>query len=582
MGEHQHEQIKERNKTEGSHKGNEATTSRPAQPLRIAAAPKADFGDLMVDETAFREIHIFNQDRDLAFLDAHIEGGDAFQITRKPNHVNPSANGFDPTSAIRVAYMSRSRKVDRGFLVATLRWRDGTSESIRIALHGAAHRSNELTHEDEHRQTEARIEQQTQAKERQQAAGHEEQRIRAEEAKGGSHERVLDDAAQRLANRLDNLFEKQAIGVTEAAAKVAMYKRRPPPPPPPDIVKELAFMALDMASGKLVSLVTAGINAAGAGWTKGTPGEEGYGWSDPGKPGTKEVSVSPAGPVLGFVIGKLLAKGVAGLKAAPSTVEDAEGSSVAESRIDQLDYFALQAEVVANKKHEAKDNAIDIKRSLIHLDNPRDAPKAAEMLRKAGEALAQHHESARSVQAVETMKGWIRHVSHSALGSVRAESAERQGLKKTKDETSTAQIDQAHAARPYDGVIELEFDANANQPGAAVRVATARLFGVSAAAAASLGLTKKALRTSGLPIRARSTASSSPVHVSIARDEAGNVRFTDESGAVGMPSPWLSGREGRAGSQSAAQRAAKNLIEDIAGKTLTQLNVTLETDGTDV
>jgi hypothetical protein len=268
--------------------------------------------------------------------------------------------------------------------------------------------------------------------------------------------------------------------------------------------------------------------------------------------------------------------------AAASTGSDAGPSSAVDSRAQQIDYFAVQSDAVADKQLHSELNAIELQRSLFEFDNPRDAGRAAEILDAATGALHAQLETARMLQVAESMKGWIHYVSHSSLGSVAADEAPRKGLKQTKDGTATAQIDHAHATRAYDGVIELEFEADANHPGKAVHVASARLFGVANAAVESLGLDKKSLRTAGLPIRARSTSASSPVHVSIARDEAGNVRFSDDSGAPGMPSPWLGRRGGQGRSESAAQRAAKNLIEDLAGNTLTQLGVTLETDGTDV
>jgi hypothetical protein len=379
------------------------------------------------------------------------------------------------------------------------------------------------------------------------------------------------------------VFRKQHTGVADAEKKVGTYKRRVPTPPPPDIVEQLALFALDKASGGLLSLVTNGINAAGGGWTKGTPGESGWGFSTPGTPGTKELAVSPAGAVVSFVVGKMLAKSTEKIKGAiTNTAQDAGGGTAAsESKLGQIDFFGSQSDVLADKQLETKLNSIELRRSLIDYNNPRDAGQAAAVIEAAAASFKAESETARKLQAEESTKGWVRYVSHSAMGSTSTDEAAQKGLKKTKDGSATARIEHADSARVYDGVIELEFDADANNAGKEVRLSSARLFGVAEAAAASLGLSKKALRTAALPIRLRSSAKSSPVNVTIARDEAGNVRFTDESGAAGMPGHWLSRRGGRPGSESAAQRAAKNLIDDVAGKTLTQLGVTLETDGTD-
>jgi hypothetical protein len=271
-------------------------------------------------------------------------------------------------------------------------------------------------------------------------------------------------------------------------------------------------------------------------------------------------------------------------KLAPTSAAPAEGTGTrtAENLEEQLEYFAMQRDHIAEWLRTSKHAARDIKRSLIEFDNPRDAGKAAAILKQAASVVSAQKEAARSLQATESTKGWIRLVSHSSLGSVDAEHAHVEGLKQTHDESSTAKIDNAIASAPYDGVVELELDADAINAAAPVHVASARLFGVSNAAAKRLQLDSKPLSSAGLAIRARSTQASSPVKVSIARDEAGNVRYTDESGAIGMPTPWLSRRGGHAGSESAARQAAKKIINDLAGKTLTQLGVTLATDATDV
>lgn len=570
-----------------------STASTAGSTKRIAAAPLAEFGDQLVEETAFQNVSIFNQDPDLAFLSAQIEGSSAFQIVSKPAHVNPTSSGFDPNAAIRVAYSSRTRTVDKGFLLVTLQWRDGSSESIRVALQGAAHGSGELTHADENAQTSAKQDRRQQDQQRQKAADTEEARIRALEAKGGSDDHRITNAAGRLAGRLTTLGTKQQNGVTEAAALVAAYKRKMPAPPPPDLVAEFAKLALTLASGGISSRLTAAIGAlipsTGAGWTPSaaaTPRVHDYGGlidvpAQPGTPGTKEVSESPVGAIVGVIASKLIGMGTA--KLMPTAPSPSEGETdAAEDQGKQLEYFSMQRDMVAKRLESWQDNAIDIKRSLIQFDNPRDAGKAADILEQSASVVTSQAEAALSLQATESTKGWIRLLSQTSLGSVSAVKADAQGLKETKDGSSTAKIDQAVASKPYDGVVELEFDADAINAAATVRVSSARLFGISNAAARRLHLSSKPLTSAGLAIRARSSHASSPVDVSIARDEAGNVRYTDDSGAAGMPTPWLSRRGGRSGSESTAQQAAKKLIDELAGKTLTQLGVNLVTDSTDV
>ncbi len=553
----------------------------PASTRRAAAVASVDFGDIVTDETAFENVYVFNQYPDLAFLSVHIEGSDSFRVASSPSHLNPSANGFDPTAAIRVAYSSRTRKVDRASLIATLQWRDATTETVRIGLRGAAHKSKEGSHAEEQAQIAEDTAREREAREREVKAKEEEARISREEAKGGSDDRRITNAAGKLTAELENLFEMQKLGVERASHDVAKYQRRKPVPPPPSVVEQLAWLALDLAAGKVASLLKAGINATSAGWSKGTPAEEGWGYTVPAKPGTKAAGIAPVGAVLSFVVGKVTEKSVKHAKQSADTTAEHQDTSGQNEADKQFDYFEMQSERVAHKQRDTQLNTLDLKRSLIHLDNPRDAGKAAAALVAAAGAVRAQQEAARSIQAAESTKGWIHCVSHSSLGSVSAQDTRDHGRKALADGTATAKIDNAVASKPYDGVIELEFDADPINAGGHVKVTSASLLGVSNVAAASLQLDKKTLRSAGLPIRARSSAASSPMSVSIARDEAGNVQFRDDSGAAGMPTPWLSRRGGKAGSESAAQNAAKKLIDDFAGKTLRQLNVSLKTDSTD-
>src|SRR5262249_33445519 len=94
---------------------------------------------------------------------------------------------------------------------------------------------------------------------------------------------------------------------------------------------------------------------------------------------------------------------------------------------------------------------------------------------------------------------------------------------------------------------------NASRP---VRVVGMRLNGVTQDVANHLA--QQSLMSAHVAVRAYSLAG-----IEVIRDEAGNVEFTDNTGAPGMPGNWFARRAGEPnGGYDAAARGARRLIEE--------------------
>jgi hypothetical protein len=122
-----------------------------------------------------------------------------------------------------------------------------------------------------------------------------------------------------------------------------------------------------------------------------------------------------------------------------------------------------------------------------------------------------------------------------------------------------------------DGVLEVEFVADYHAPRTPVTVRNARMTGIHPNMLATLR--SRPLRDLGIVIRAHGSAPGLAVFpVVVVRDEAGNVRFVDDTGAAGQPSTWLARKGGSTeATPERAHRGAIALMDELLDSTLDQL-----------
>lgn len=539
----------------------------PAAKGRLAAPDEVQFGDLEVNEAKHERVYVFNQGDTTATLAAHLEGAPALTIVTKPDRLRPSREGLDPNAGIELSYRPIARAVDDSVLVVTLSWSDGTSETVRIKVRAAAHKRSEPTHAEQaahDAETSRQLESQKQQDKI--AAAHEKDIQKALKRPGG-FQPPIELGFNRLMIAAQRFFSNQAVGVGAAEKKAKEYSKQQPPPSQPSIAVPLIKAALSLATGRLSTLLEAGVDAL-------KPPEKFKQWE-------KGTAANMPSSVLGglkSVLGFAISEGKTAIEAhLPSGIpaQDQDTGASAETRID---FFDKQQTALNEAIAERQNYLVDIKRALLPLNTPELAESAGLMLDGLAKLFRMKAEQAKEIQEYETTRQWARLLSHLSLGSVSAREAQQQGLRPMADGSPTANTKTALlASGTHGGLLDVEFSADIVHPEKPAAFTKARLFGLSKMSVKALKLNQLPLQTAGLPIRIRSSPASSPLAVTITRDEAGNVLFIDESGAAGMQTRWLS-RRGGGHDDAAAYRAAKQLLDHVATKTLTELGVALETD----
>ena len=535
---------------------------------RIAAPDALEFGDIETTESRIQDVFVFNVHREPATVSVMLDAAPALQIVERPSLLRPSHEGFDPGSAIRVAYSPHDSAVHDGKLVVSLRWSDGATQTVKIKIQAAAHRRTEPTHAERASQAAtARQDEEMKSTQAKIAAAHEVTVRKAEKGASGIRP-PIEFGYQKLLTAAELFCSNQAAGVSDAAGKVSLYSRRQAAASvDPPIAITIIKAALEVATGRLSGLVTAGFNKLTEPrqfkqWQKGTTANVG------------------SSVLSGFAstIGTALTSSSRFIQSRITWQPDETSGGGDPGGEAQVDFFTQQLKALNASTADRKNRLVDLERALMPLNTPELADLAREMLEALAHAFTTAAEEAVEIQAYETTRQWARFVSHASLGSVGASEAKRKGLSVGGDGGSIAKMDKALlGSQRHPGMIDLEFAADMLRPAGPIRYTSARIFGLSEASARILKLDQLPLRSAGLPMRLRATPASSPVSVTITRDEAGNVAFTDESGAVGMPTKWLS-RRGHGRDDAAAYRAALALIESTESQTLRQLGVELELD----
>lgn len=530
---------------------------------RMAAPDEVQLGDLEVDDNKHESVFVFNQADTTAALTAHMEGPPALAIVSKPERVRPTREGFDSSAGIELSYRPVASAVDDGVLVVTLTWHDGASETKRIKIRAAAHERKEPTHAERAAEA-AHAKRDAEAKEQQDKIGAaHEKKVQEAERRQGGYQPQIQDAYDKLENAADHFFRNQAVGADAAQQLALQYSKRPPPPKDPSVAVQLIKVALSLATGRLSSLVELGVDALKP--------------SETYKHRERESTVTVPSTVLGVFKNAVGLAITSGQKAIEGQLSEEPFTEKADHK-GTIEFFSRQQQALSASVEERKNQLVDIRRALLPLNTPELAGTAATLLTGLRSIFTMKAGQATEIQKYESTRQWARYVSHQDLGSVTARDAEQQDLRSMKDGSPTAKMSGALIdTATHDGVIDIEFSGDILSPKKPITLTKARLFGLSKAQVEVLGFGRQPLHMVALPLRLRSSAASAPLAVTITRDEAGNIAFRDDSGAIGMQTAWLS-RRGGGNNDAAAYRAAKAMMDELVSKTTTQLGVELETD----
>ncbi len=132
--------------------------------------------------------------------------------------------------------------------------------------------------------------------------------------------------------------------------------------------------------------------------------------------------------------------------------------------------------------------------------------------------------------------------------------------------------DSAHAPSIFGGLVDVKFDGSLNSAMEPIRPTVMRLHGVSKAVINRLA--GQTLASLPIPVRAIGLLEGGTSGVTVVRDEAGNVAYTDATAEEFQRPNWLGRHIGeRHKSETNQQRGAQRVIEEITNRSLSSVKV---------
>lgn len=581
----------------------------------LSAPPKFDLGDRAIGTPYQEKFQLFNTEPVDAYVRVRYEGSPDIKLISSPERVRPPSEGVDTEAAIGLAFSPTTKGHARGTIVVQAKWRNASHAplELHIPVEAAAHEvGGKPLAEEEAEQRER------EQKERSEAQGRAEmdQAKKADEARMRdpkfAHRPVteaehrLDDYRQSAQTALTALFDKRRVGVETAEGEAVKYVKQAPAYHE-SLLETLAFAGLEIAGGAIVGYLGTALKHRLAAATKVAE------HTLPDGSRAAAADYSPSEAAVAFItdsfkdIGKRAVKAGTGAakhdhgeaaRSAPETDAPETRPPAAASSDPLLAFFdAEKLSLIDARSEKAEQVTMNARYALQPLVETHPEVALASMKAIADELLAQGNGGDKALPAREqahaSRSHWIQYVAQSSLGSITPEDAKAAHLRtrtsgaSQTDAAPTTNIEAANAAptsrgapAARDGLVDVAFHADIAHPTAPATIKEVRINGISNTLAKHLA--EKSLLELGIAVRAYAIpdGSNAVVGLSASRDEAGNVDYTDETGAPGMPGNWFARKAGEpAGGRDAALRGARQLLErEIMSR---PIDKPIKTDSTD-
>lgn len=550
-----------------------------AATMRIAAPPVIDFGEVVAGENPTESRPIYNlHPTHLAGVHISVTGSPDIALLSAPDRLRPSREGSDAPVVLR--YLPTKRSDSRATLKIHATWQQGVwpATDVEVPVIGKAYAAGEKPHGEE---AAARARADDRARADAAAATHDAELDAAVVKDNAVHdgypqgiENQLVDQFNAAKDMLDKVTLLQLAGIEAAAAEAAAFRRKIPHADP-SLLFTLAMFGLDMATAGLAGAIARRVSTAMSQVTRTLPQPR----LERGRvvaPGQYERPTMDREPeeLVAFVADALKQgikdAGKAARKAA--TGRDAgkgEDGEVATSDDPRINFFTEQTVALAAADGDRKASANLALTRLRPLLRSRPDAAVAGM---AGivDGFREMAADAHHVQSDQSRFAWMRFLAQSSLGALDAKQAGALGLEPGAEGEPITDIRGAiapprehEALERFDGVLDLEFEADVHEPSAPVKVVGASMTGVTGAMADRLR--ERHLAELGVVIRAHGRAPGlANLPISVVRDEAGNLRFTDETGAPGVSASWLARKGGGVHDSEERRRlGAAKLMEEV-------------------
>lgn len=556
---------------------------------RLVGPPRIDFGEIVTGECATEDRQIFNLHPTYeAAVNVSLSGSPDLLLIGKPDRLHPSREGLG--TPVTIAYQPNRRERASAVLRVTARWQtDAWPETtIEILVIGAAHAPGEPSHAQEEAAAVARAgEQQTAAADAARTRQLDDALARENQNDApyaqGADNRLL-EVYERAQHQLELLTAEQRQGVDDVGKEVDAFHRLVPRSQH-SLLFDLAMFALDAATAGIAGALAVKLSKVVSHVVPGAARADDIHGAVVWSPGREKVDNPGSAAMLVESFKQAFKQaGKAGRETAFGQGAEAAVDGIASG--ETLDFFSGLASAV-NWSATGRADALTHFRSQLLPTLRVDPEQAIAQMEEMCHQFADLADDAKGFQKDETRLAWMRFLSQHALGSLSAKQAAGLGLAPGADGAAITDVRGAAvppmdggAMASVDGMLDLAFEADYDTPERAVRVKQGRLTGVHLNMIETIK--SRPLRELGIVIRAHGTVASGAPPIVVVRDEAGNVRFTDETGAVGQPSTWLSRKGGSLRPSPERQRlGAIALMDQLLDQTIVQLGASIETDHQD-
>ena len=591
--------------TENRGTGNRAVGSPPPSPRFLTGVPEVVFSDVVIGDVARTEVWIFNTHLNSeAYLQLAVDAARdvptdvaPFQIASAPQRLRPSREGA-PVPIVLVFHPERLVDV-RGTLTVNARWQDPAipAEQFQVVVRGWSREAGAPLRSDQQAAAASVVSsvEDAVAKARRVEAMRRRVRNDSDEPYPQSKANALDREFELAQAELVRLAAAQKNGVNTVKSETDNFTRSRPQPTN-SLRSDLFWFAVDIVTAGVAARVAAGVTKRFADrvkYTRPAAAKIDRTHPDAKKPWT--IDVPTEGPVREQAIEALLSPdGLAALdEMVQSTVigsVDVARSGLAPSTTtgrtelaSAIDFFAAQIDRV-DDRHLAR----QFSRIEFHSFMKPFLRKEAEVALTAIEAfrmlLQEELPTARALQEFHTRQAWMSFLSQRAVGSLSASELLGRGQRVFADTVSVTDAARlavpltGKALPPIDGVLDLYFRASRIRPLDPIVAQRVHMNGIvprmlehclEGPVAPGAGIR----RLGDLRVAIRAIATSPELEtfgVVLARDEAGNVFFSDTTAATPRESNWLARRAGHRESSPGKQLEGTRLVMDTLLKTATR------------
>ena len=445
-------------------------------------------------------------------------------------------------------------------------------EDARIPIRGRAHHDGSKTHAQ--REKEA-AEREHGALDSAKSVAEEREQQRKIDATFERDSFGIDETALKLLSNAKNvyqasiadLYEQRKAGISGGLEYLRGYVREQPPVQR-SLLAELAWAALDSFSYGLASSVS-GLFTSYLSRSSGDLTNSIRKLRHPERPQQgplhEEQSVLPRGVVslVGGVVKQGLKKVSAGAIDALDRTETKGPASSVDAAPSVVAFLNAQSDAFVGNFHSFAANQAnrleDVLLSTVAKANPQ---RAVEVMQAAADAVAAEAATVREAQLQVTLEHWVKYVAQAAMGSVTTQDGSLVIDASRANHTAGEHLVNGESTLPrFDGLVDIGF--HVIRPEDPVRLMSAEIRGINNNVADQLVLNGR-LRP-GIAVRAFGTGGPSSVvtPLTIVRDEAGRITYTDHMGIAGETPSWLSRRAGRKPSHEAELEGATLLLEEI-------------------